>query len=347
VRKAGNRVRITGQLIDAATSAHIWADRFDGALDDIFELQDQVASSVAGAIEPKLRQSEIDRAVHKPTESLSAYDLYLRALAQFWKWTPDGWREAIELLRRALVIDPSYAAAAGLFAWCRVVEGARRPMPAQERDDGARVARLAIEKGSEDPDALWMGGWGVLILAGERAAGLSAMERSLALNPNCALGWCFFGWAQSYYNRSTLAIEALQRAMRLSPLDPQPFVFYGGLAHAHFAAGRYEEAIEWADRALHAQPRMTAVVGMKAAACGQLGRVEEGNEYVRRLCALNPGWSTVTALKEVMGKIISSEFLAVWVEGLRKAGRPKNEHDPPSRRDPGSRRGGVLAADGS
>src|SRR5271157_6022865 len=121
VRKAGNRVRITGQLIDTATDAHIWADRFDGALDDIFELQDQIASNVVGAIEPKLRQSEIERAIRKPTENLGVYDLYLRALAQFWKWTPEGWLDAIDLLRRALVIDPSYAPAAGLFAWCRVL----------------------------------------------------------------------------------------------------------------------------------------------------------------------------------------------------------------------------------
>jgi hypothetical protein len=119
VRKAGNRVRITGQLIATTTGAHIWADRFDGALDDIFELQDQVASNVVGTIEPKLRLAEIERATRKPTESLDAYDLYLRALAQFWKWTAEGWREAIGLLRRALAIDPSYVPAAGLFAWCR------------------------------------------------------------------------------------------------------------------------------------------------------------------------------------------------------------------------------------
>ena len=120
VRKAGNRVRITGQLIDTASGARIWVDRFDGTLDDIFELQDRVASSVVGSIEPKLRQSEIERATRKPTESLDAYDLYLRALAQFRKWNAKGWREAIDLLRRALVVDPSYAPAAGLFAWCRV-----------------------------------------------------------------------------------------------------------------------------------------------------------------------------------------------------------------------------------
>src|SRR5215471_549095 len=210
VRKASGRLRITTQLIDAQSGAHIWADRFDGALDDIFELQDQIAIGVVGAIEPKLRSAEIERAIRKPTENLGAYDLYLRALAQFWKWTPDGWGEAIDLLRRALVIDPSYATAAGLFAWCRVVEQTRRLASAQERDEGLRFAHLAVEKGNEDPDALWMGGWGMLMLAGEHAAGLSAMERSLTLNPNSALASCFFGWAQSYRHQSHRAIEALE-----------------------------------------------------------------------------------------------------------------------------------------
>src|SRR5215831_16043234 len=162
VRKAGNRVRITGQLIDTTTGAHIWADRFDGALDDIFELQDQVASGVVGAIEPRLRSAEIERAIRKPTESLDAYDLYLRALAEFRKWSPEGWRDAIDLLGRALAIDPRYAPAAGLFAWCRVLQLTNRAMASHSEEDlseGVRFARRAIEEGKEDPDALWMGGW--------------------------------------------------------------------------------------------------------------------------------------------------------------------------------------------
>ena len=322
VRKGGNKVRITGQLIDAASGAHIWADRFDGALDDIFELQDQVASGVVGAIEPKLRSAEIERAIRKPTENLGAYDLYLRALAQFWKWTPDGWNEAVDLLRRALDIDPSYATAAGLFAWCRVVEQTRRLESAQERDEASRFARLAVEKGNEDPDALWMGGWGMLMLAGEHAAGMSAMERSLALNPNSALASCFFGWAQSYRHQSQRAIEALERARRLSPLDPQPWVFYGGLAHAHFAAGRWGEAIEWADRALHAQPRMTAVVGVKAAACSHLGRAEEARAYVGRYLELRPG-STIGNVGGYVRTAVSPEFRAAYTDGLRQAGMPE------------------------
>ena len=322
VRKGGNKVRITGQLIDAASGAHIWADRFDGALDDIFELQDQVASGVVGAIEPKLRSAEIERAIRKPTENLGAYDLYLRALAQYWKWTPDGWSEAVDLLRRALDIDPSYATAAGLFAWCRVVEQTRRLVSAQERDEASRFARLAVEKGNEDPDALWMGGWGMLMLAGEHAAGMSAMERSLALNPNSALASCFFGWAQSYRHQSQRAIEALERARRLSPLDPQPWVFYGGLAHAHFAAGRWGEAIEWADRALHAQPRMTAVVGVKAAACSHLGRVEEARACVSRYLELRPG-STIGNVGGLVRTAVSPEFRAAYTDGLRQAGMPE------------------------
>jgi TolB-like protein len=139
VRKAGNRVRITGQLIDTASGAHIWADRFDGALDDIFELQDQVASNVVGAIEPKLRQSEIDRATRKPPESLDAYDLYLRALVQLRQYTPEGWCQAIDSLRKALALDSACAPAAGLFAWCRVF---------QLRATGSQLRKLPRVRGS-------------------------------------------------------------------------------------------------------------------------------------------------------------------------------------------------------
>jgi hypothetical protein len=322
VRKAGHRVRITGQLIDTATGAHIWADRFDGAVDDIFELQDQVVSGVVGAIEPKLRLSEMERAIRKPTENVDAYDLYLRALAEFRKWTAEGWRETIDLLRRALTLDPSYAPAAGLLAWCRVVEMARRPLSDEEIAEGTRLARQAIEAGRKDPDALWMGGWGIFHLAGERAAGLNAIEQALALNPNSTLAWTFCGWAHGYSNRPALAIKALQQAMRLSPLDPQRWMFYGALALAHLVAGGHEEAIEWADRALHEQPRATAVVAYKAAACGYLGRVEEGRDCVRRLRELRPG-STVASGKRGLERILSPEVLAICVEGVRKAGLPE------------------------
>src|SRR6202047_2882528 len=237
VRKAGNRVRITGQLIDTATGAHIWADRFDGALDDIFELQDEVASHVAGAIAPRARPSEIERAFRKPTDSLDAYDFYLRAVAHFWKWTPAGWREAIDLLRRALGSDPSYAPAAGLCAWCRVAQTyIGSGISSEELAEGVRLARQSIATGQEEPEALAMGGWGMYCLAGGCTSGLTAIERALALNPNFAFGWNLYGWGQSFCNRPDLAIDAMVRAVRLSPLDPQRWAFYGGLALSHLFA---------------------------------------------------------------------------------------------------------------
>jgi adenylate cyclase len=326
VRKAGNRVRITGQLVDTATGAHIWAERFDGALDDIFALQDQVAGGVTGAIEPKLRSAEIERAIRKPTDSLDAYDLYLRSLAEFRKWTPESWAEAIHLLPRARAIDSGYAPAAGLFAWCRVLQLTNRGMLGGSEEDvaeGVRLARRAIEPGKEDPDALWMGGWTILTLGRDRATGLSAIEHALRLNPNSALAWCFFGWAQSYHNLLAPAVDALERAMRLSPLDPLRWVFYGGLAHAYFAAGRYEKAIEWADRALHAQPRMPAVLAIKAAACGHLGRADDAAACVRRVCELRLR-ATIGRVRAHFGTdTLSADFLAAWVDGLSKAGIPE------------------------
>jgi len=325
VRKAGNRVRITGQLIDTTTGAHIWGHRFDGTLDDIFELQDEVASHVAGAIEPKLRLSEIERAIRKPTESLDAYDLYLRALAQFRTTTVESWREAIALLRRVLALDPSYAPAAGLFAWCRARQKDLRAISDEEAAEGVPLARQAIEAGKEDPDALCMGGFGLAVLAGERATGLRAIERALAFNPNSALAWNFCGWLHGWSNRPDSAIEALHRAIRLSPLDPQRWVFYGGLALAHLVAGAYEEAIEWADRALHENPRGTAVLGVhgyKAAACGYLGRIEEGRECVKAYHELRPG-STMASAQKVLERFYSPEVLAFYLDGLRKAGFPE------------------------
>jgi TolB-like protein len=191
VRKLGNRVRITGQLIDATTGNHIWADRFDGALDDIFELQDQVASSVAGAIEPKLRQSEIERASRKPTASLNAYDLYLRALASSYRYTEEGFAEAVVLARQALAIDPSYAPAAALVGFCRGLQRLQGWGALSDEDIGeaCRLARQALEAERNDADTIGLAAWTLFFLAGEAAMAAAALDRALALNPNAANAW--------------------------------------------------------------------------------------------------------------------------------------------------------------
>ena len=324
VRKAGNRVRITGQLIDTTTGAHIWADRFDGALDDIFELQDQVASSVTGAIEPRLRLSEIERVVRKPTESLDAYDLYLRSVAQFYKYTEEGMLETIALAKRALAIDPAYAPAAAMIGWACIIRIAQGwgAVSDAEIADAVFLARQAIEAGRDDPDPLHMAGLTIAIL-GDHAAGLAAIDRALALNPNCALAWGLRGFVLAIRNQPAPAIEAVQRAIRLSPLDPFAHIFSTGLAVANSAAGRYEEAIEWANRALHAQPRFIVALRVKLASLGHLGRAEEARDVLERLLALNPGLTIATWRATYASKAYAPELLALYTDGFRKAGLPE------------------------
>ena len=325
VRKAGNRVRITGQLIDTASSAHIWADRFDGALDDIFELQDRVASSVVAAIEPKLRLAEIERASRKPTDRLDAYDLYLRALAEFHTLTDKGMSEAVTLLRRALAIDPSYAAAAGMAAWSRIAQissGWIRVTDA-EMTEIARLGARAIEIGKDDPDALWMGAHAVSFGARAHGAAASALDRALTLNPNSAHAWMANGYVSYLRNRPEPAIEAFRRAFRLSPLDPLNFCFTGGIAFAHLSAGRYAEAVEWADRSLNESPQWLPGLRVKVVASAHLGRMEEVNKLLQQVLKLQPDL-TIAGLKSYPGMTVTPEIFSMWAEGFRKAGLPEN-----------------------
>src|ERR1700737_4980235 len=320
VRKARNRVRITGQLIDATTGAHIWADRFDGTLDDIFELQDEVASSVVGAIEPKLQRSEIERVARKPTESLGAYDLYLRALEQYHKYTKEGMHEAVALLERALVTDPSHAPAAAMIGWCRVFqrEGWQLVSDA-EAADALRLARHAIETGKDDPDTLWMAGHVILLFGGDLAGAASSFDRALMLNPNSAHAWMARGFMSYCQNRPGPAIEALKRAMRLSPLDPQSHLFTCGLAFAYIIAGRYEEAMEWVDRSLRELPRYRASMYIKVILCAHLGGSDEAREWLGRLLEILPGL-TIAGYKALFTTgFLPPRIAALSVDGLCKA----------------------------
>jgi TolB-like protein len=322
VRKAGNRVRITGQLIDTSTGAHIWAERFDGALDDIFELQDQVASGVVATIEPRIRLAEIERASRKPTERLDAYDLYLRALAEFHKLTLDGYRTCVGMLRRALEIDPHYAPAAGLVGWCRLRQRTLGAVTAEEVTEAVQLARQVIGSGKDDPDALWMAGTAVATLAGEHALGCNAIQRAVALNPNSALGWAVLGWVQALLNQADAAVEAVERATRLSPLDPLSYVFKFAFAWAHLVAGRYDEAVACIDRGLHDQPRWAAAIVLKIALCELLNRDDERCEWVERLLALTPD-ATISRLEAGMANVMSPEIRAIFAAGLRKSGLPE------------------------
>src|SRR5437660_1498502 len=255
VRKAASRVRITAQLIDAATGGHLWADRFDGALEDIFALQDQVTASVVGAIAPKLEQAEIARAQRKPTGSLDAYDYYLRAHASIHPWTRDGNEEALKLFYRAIELDPGFAAAYGMAAWCwfqRKVGGWMQDR-GREIAETERLARRAAELGKDDAVALSAAGFVLAYVVRDLAAGVPFIDRAVALNPNLAWAWLYSGWARIWLGQPDAAIEHLAHAVRLSPLDPLIADVQAATAHAHFFAGRYDEAASWAAMAVDAR----------------------------------------------------------------------------------------------
>lgn len=324
VRKSGNRVRITGQLIDTATSAHIWADHFDGTLDDIFDLQDRVASNVVGAIEPRLRSSEIERANRKPTESLDAYDLYLRALAEFHKITRPSYENAFRLAIKALGVDPSYAPAAGMGAWCRTYQTAQgwiknTPELAAE---ALRLARQAIDAGKDDADALWMAGHTIGQFSGDLTAAMSAIDRALELNPNSAQAWGARGWICLFGDTAEEAIQAFEKATRLTPRDPLRYVFTAGLARAHVVAGRYEEAVRWIDQSIAEQPRFVVSLRIKVVLCVLAGRLNDAREWLSRLCTEAPG-STIETFIAYAARHYTPKLRALYVDALRQAGLPE------------------------
>jgi TolB-like protein len=325
VRKAGNRVRITGQLIDTATGAHIWADRFDGRLDDIFDLQDQVASNVAGAIEPKLRQSEIDRAIRKPAANLTAYDLYLRALAQSYRYTEEGLAEAVALAQQALAIDPSYAPAAAMVSVCRWMQRVQGwgALSADDVGEACRLARQALEAERDDAETIWQAAMTLFRLAGETAMAAAALDRALALNPNAAHAWMARGAIHASRNQPEAAIEAIERARRLSPFDPYTFFYAFTVANAHFAARRFEQAVEWADSALHDQPRLASAMRLKVTALALLGHLDAARAELRRLLAIDPK-VTIAGYRAYAGHFLTVELLELQATGMRLAGMPED-----------------------
>ena len=252
VRKAGNRMRIAGQLIDAETGAHLWADRFDGALEDMFDLQDHVTSSVVGAIAPRLQREEIKRAKRKPTENLDAYDYYLRGLQKFRPRTMDANREALQLFYKAIELDPGLACAYGMAAWCYTQRKARRWMieHVQESAEATRLARKAVHLGGDDAVALSMGGYALAFVAHEFDDAMAFVDRGLAVNPNLAQAWNLSAMLRVWRGEPDLALDHAAHAMRLSPLDPSAYAMHTAMAYAHFLAGRYDMASSCAEKSM-------------------------------------------------------------------------------------------------
>jgi adenylate cyclase len=322
VRKAVNRVRITGQLIDTATGAHLWADHFDGDLANIFELQDHVTASVIGAIAPKLEQAEIERAKRKPTESLDAYDFFLRGMAAFHQFNQVANAEALALFLRAIAFDPNFAPAYGMAARCylqRIGFGwvADRELEAAEAE---KLARRAADLGKDDAIALSAAGFALVIVVGELEYGDALIDRALALNPNLSWAWHFSSLAKAFLGQPDIAIERASRAMRLSPQDPHQFGMKIGMAWAHFFACRYEEAFSWAQAAVREQSNFFMAICVAAASAALAGKAEEATKAMARLRELNPTLR-VSNLRTFVPVYRAQDFER-WTQGLEKAGLP-------------------------
>jgi TolB-like protein/class 3 adenylate cyclase len=323
VRKAGTRVRVSGQLIDASTGAHLWADRLDSALDDIFTLQDRVTTNVVGAILTKLEQAEIKRAQRKPTESLDAYDYYLRGMANVHQWTREGISEALRLFYQAIKLDPEYASAYGMAAWCYLRRRSDGWMTdrAQEIAEAARLARRAAQIGKDDAVALSRAGFALAFVVGDVDTGADLVDQAVSLNPNLAEAWYFSSRVRVLLDEPEVAIEHAARAARLSPLDPLMFLVQYSTALAHFHAGRYNEAGAWAEKAKRANANFLPAVRIAAASHALAGRLAKARQLVTQLREADPSLC-VSGLSELNPFRRPKDF-AKWVDGLRKAGLPK------------------------
>jgi Flp pilus assembly protein TadD len=323
VRKAENRIRIAGQLIDAETGAHLWADRFEGELHDVFDLQDHVTASVVGAIAPKLQSAEIKRAKHKPTENLDAYDYYLRGLATARRWTMEANGEALQLFCKAIALDKSLACAYGMAAWCYMQRKARGWMieHAREGAEATRLARKAVHLGGDDPVALSVGGYALAFMAHEFDDAAVFTDRGLAVNPNSAQAWMLSSWLRVWRGETNLALDHVAKAMRLSPVDPSLYGMLGAAAYAHFLAGRYDMASSYAEKAMQENPTFMLAICCFAASNSLAGQPEKARRGLAQALECNPGLRA-SNLKD-LAPFRRVEDLATFAEGLRKAGLPE------------------------
>lgn len=319
VRRSGSQVRVTGQLIETETAAHVWADRYEGTLGDIFALQDKMTMSIIGAVEPTLRKVEVERALRKRPDNLDAYDLYLRALPLVTSAMPKDADSALRLLEAAIALEPDYAVVHGFIAWCHEQRYLRGGLHAETRAAARRHAHAAIQSGADDAMALAMGGFVVGAMERDYETALEALDRSLALSPSSALAFGFSAIVRAWMGDDETAIEHAGIGIRLGPYDPLIYLPYVGLAYAHFFTGNFVEAASAARRASAANPRFSVPCYLHIAALVRLGRMGEATAMAENLLHLQPGF-TVGGL--VAGDITTPERMDRLARTLCEAGLP-------------------------
>ena len=291
VRKAGKRVRITTQLIEAETGVHVWGERYDRSLDDIFALQDEITLSTVGAIEPSLRAAEIERVKRRRPENLDAYDLVLRALPFVSAGMPEKARVGVRLLERALAFEPDYGLAHGYLAWCFEVLFVRDGFHPETAAAGVRHAHAAITHARDDATALGLAGFVIAIVEHDRRTAIEAFEAALKLSPSCSIALILGSIAMGWAYEAERALEWGECAVRLSLFDPLIYAAHIGLAIGHFAKDRYEEAVNAAGRAVQSNPEFSVAHWVLAASLAGLGRIAEAQLAAAQTLALSPNFT--------------------------------------------------------
>ena len=323
VRKSGPRMRVTGQLIDASTDTHLWADNFDGTHEDIFDLQDKLTASVVGALIPSMRHAEIERAKHRPTESLDAHMTHMRGVASLYLWTKAGVDEALRLAYEAIKLDPDYSMAYGLAATCYVARKSTgwTTDPAREMAEVEALTKRGAEVGRDDAWALGSCGFAAASILGDLGTAVHLMDRALALNANLALMWAQSAYLRAWLGDPELALVHVARAKRLSPVDPHMFTMEGAAALAHFIAGRDEEAFASAETALRQNPFFSPGTRLAVASAALLGRMEDARKYFARLQMLDPQLRISNLGERIL--LHRTDDHARLAEGLRRGGVPE------------------------
>jgi adenylate cyclase len=320
LRKAGNRVRVTAQLIEAETGTHVWAERYDRPIGDIFDLQDELTLNVIGAIEPSLRQAEIERAKRKRPENLDAYDLYLRALPFAQVAMPGDAGKALVLLDQALALEPDYAAAHATAAWCYEQRYQRGGLREEDKVAGLRHARAAIEAGADDAATLVTAGFCIGLIAHDYTTAMDVIDRGLTLAASSALGLSFGSVILGHAGEADRAIDYAERALRASPPDFMTYLSYAGLALAQYVAGNFTESAAAGSRAAQANPRFSYPQVLQAAALMQGGRTDEAQVAARRVLEIEPSFAVSEFVRAHTGR---SDIWNPIGEALRQIGLPE------------------------
>jgi len=320
VRRAGGHVRVTGQMIDASTGAHVWAERYDSSSDDIFSLQDEIAMSAVGAIAPRLRRAEIDRVKRRRPDNLDAYDLVLRAQLDVDSGMPEQVTRALVLLERAIELDPAYALAHGNAAMCHHCLFLRSGLQEANRAASIRHARSAILHGQDDASALTLAGFSIGMDGHDRKAAFTALEAALAISPSSALTYILGSVVLGWSGEAERAIEWSEQGMRLSPFDPWAFAAFDAQAMSHLLRGRYDEACRAAYRSVQANPAHSITYVQLAAALAKLGRLEEARAAAARVLELHP---TFSYSRQFAGVNCAPALAACLGDALRVAGLPE------------------------